>query len=736
MFIYNQQSNKNYPSIKILKNMKKILIISAFLTINFFGGDVFAQQFCGTDEHTAYLYQQNPQLKINSEKLESDFQNFIKNNKNVLTKNEQTYVIPVVVHVFHNNGSENISDAQIQSTIAGMNQYFAGTDPGVSLVRDIFKPLIANCKIEFKLAKKDPDGNCTNGIVRVYTPETNRGGENIKKLSTWDTRRYMNIWVTSQVYSGVGNAVGGFAYLPFGGFSNIRDGVIVGALQSFGPGADNTVAHEAGHWLGLFHPFQGDSCAIEGDGIDDTPPTYFKLSTSGVNTGRGNQCNNPKFNTCANDTLPDMQENIMDYFGGSCSGTIFTPQQKAKMRFCLENYRRELWREENLVFTGLNVPGNSNCAPIAAFNTKTPEICAGGNALYLDYSYNATATAWEWTFPGGNPGTFTGKSPGSIAYANPGKYDVILKVTGANGSNTTTLKDYITVKPASTDKKPGRFTYADWWYMNNFESEGWKFDYEFSSNKFVRTGVSYDNVAGMMLPADPFNQKNSFNNNFSVISPAFDFTGTSNPFIALNYSFARGTIYTPPVPTEESLTIFTSTDCGKTWIARATKTAANISTIGSSATLANTVSFVPSEKSKWGELIFQGSSFPKSANVMFKIAFKYAGGNNFYIDNIRVGDGNATSINKEIAEQISLNIAPNPFSSSTSVSYSLNQNSHVLIKVLDILGKEVAMIKNETEVNGAYQVNIDKNTYQLKQGIYFLHIEINGQLLSSKIVVQ
>ncbi|MEO5675625.1 MAG: PKD domain-containing protein [Chitinophagales bacterium] len=102
---------------------------------------------------------------------------------------------------------------------------------------------------------------------------------------------------------------------------------------------------------------------------------------------------------------------------------------------------------------GLGLPNYFPCffdipsqLPEPFFAVTNPELCEKFCVSYSDSSTN-NPTAWLWTFEGGSPATSTDQNPASVCYANPGTFDVTLVVTNANGSDSTTFSDYITVHP-------------------------------------------------------------------------------------------------------------------------------------------------------------------------------------------------------------------------------------------------------------------------------------------------
>jgi len=121
------------------------------------------------------LIQQDPEIIEITRELEEFTQEFIKHNTT-----KTTYVIPVVFHIMHNGGEENTTKYKVEKAIEILNEDFSATNPDLMTVIPEFENIIGNANIEFRLARIDPEGNCTNGMVKVQTEATNRAGNNVK----------------------------------------------------------------------------------------------------------------------------------------------------------------------------------------------------------------------------------------------------------------------------------------------------------------------------------------------------------------------------------------------------------------------------------------------------------------------------------------------------------------------------------------------------------------------------
>ena len=239
---------------------------------------------------------------------------------------EKIITIPVVVHVVYNNTVENISEAQIISQINSLNADFAKANKDFLNVPSVFAKLAANTSIQFELAKTDPMGKATTGIVRkkstrmIWTDD-----DKIKYLAnggstTWDTRSYLNIWVCNTVPGLTG-------YSSFPGADRAVDGIVI-RYDAFGTTGKvsapfhlgRTLTHEVGHWMGLKHLWGDNQCGD--DGIEDTPKQRSGNSGAPVF---------PKTTACNNTAEGEMFMNFMDFTNDASMG-MFTAGQKMAMR--------------------------------------------------------------------------------------------------------------------------------------------------------------------------------------------------------------------------------------------------------------------------------------------------------------------------------------------------------------------------------------------------------------------
>lgn len=426
-------------------------ILSIFLTVPF---QSFAQnKVCGS--YKGYIQDdmhQNPEFYQSiSEKNQSLKQEFerIQNNLDISSlrsTSDNKKIIPVVVHIIHDDGPENVSDEVVQEAIDALNRNINGqSNLFESRTPDVFAALRGVPNVEFRLARIDPNGESTNGIVRVKSPLTNEPSPRnaVKSVSYWNSYQYFNIWVIKKFLpESNGNTLLGFAQFPFSG-SMATDGVVL-IYSEFNDPSSSTLTHEAGHWLGLCHPWDCGAGTCGDDNIFDTPPAReanygVSFNNFPYHVGLQNQ-------GCIADSMNwagEMFMNYMDYTPDQFT-TMFSKGQVEVINETLEGdgtvpgFRQYMWSEVNIDETGTSdgfLPPTCTKQLNIFENNDAYQVCIGEETWFRSNSriFGNNISSVEWDF---GDGTITsGSYNGQLGhyelhtYANEGTYDVKFKIT-------------------------------------------------------------------------------------------------------------------------------------------------------------------------------------------------------------------------------------------------------------------------------------------------------------------
>lgn len=673
-----------------------------------------AQHKCGSDQYHQHLKQLDPSLV----QAEAEINALLK--EKTIESRAAIYTIPVVFHVIHTNGPENISREQILDQIRVLNNDFNLLNGNRTKLRSVFNGLAADCQIKFELAKIDPNGNCTEGINRVYSAagvQMDMTTEKVKSLINWNYKKYLNIWVVTSISGGIdGGEVLGYASFPWA-TNATRDGIVVKSDRvgtigtAVASDSARTLTHEIGHWLGLYHTFQNGCTG--GDQIDDTPPVNGTFVNASCPSGG---------NSCTNDfpDLPDMWENYMDYSNGGCQ-TLFTLKQKSRMHGVLTNGsypRAAVVSTANLIATGV-APGS--VAPVAAFTSSSTVICAGQSVKFYDLTCKSAPTAWSWTFTGSSQPNSSVQNP-TITYQTPGTYSVSLTVQNAKGSNSTTKTSYITVLKSVALNKAN--------FEQSFEKGDpttFTTDDKFTHSSPVGSRFVLENTTsylGTNCYKAPITTGGNIGNTYSVTLPSVDISGMG----ALTPKFTFMAAYCQPsVDVTDVLRVYVSTDCGATYKQIMERSGAALGYTGQ----VYTNNFKPNKATQWkvmGLPSLSSIGLGLNSNLTFRIDFISAGGNPIYIDNINLGQYMA-GINTLGEDLQIMEISPNPVEANAKIVIrNTKPNESVVVELLDLQGRTVASIF-EGELSESTNTLFMSDLSLPSQGLYIVSLRsARGQI--------
>jgi len=209
--------------------------------------------------------------------------------------------IPITVYfhvVYRLDGTGNIPESRLDAQIAAMNEHFEGLDTPA------YRDDASNTSFRFVKANETTRTQNDSWYAAGPGSTAETSMKNALRKGTADD---LNFYVNS-----------GGGYLGWATFPNEyaarpkMDGVV--CYWASLPGSNyvpynegDTGTHEVGHWLGLFHTFQG-GCNGSGDGVSDTPAE--RSATFG--------CPNTNQDTCRRNTGLDPYEHFMDYTDDPC----------------------------------------------------------------------------------------------------------------------------------------------------------------------------------------------------------------------------------------------------------------------------------------------------------------------------------------------------------------------------------------------------------------------------------
>jgi len=657
--------------------MKRPILFLALLATSLAGFSQVLRE-CGNTEHDHWLRENSAEYVEQREWIEEFTRRYKeKNLMNEGSRASTVITIPCVVHVVYENDDENISDAQVLSQIDVLNEDLRRLNADAADTPDDFDAVAADFELEFCLATLDPDGNPTDGIIRVATTESSFGlSDNVKFTSmggsdAWPADEYLNIWSCD-----LGAGLLGYAQFPGG--ADATDGVVI-TYSSFGREGfvlepydlGRTGTHEVGHWLNLFHIWGDDFDCSGSDMVDDTP------NQEGANYG----CPSYPFADACN--LSVMYMNYMDYVDDACYN-MFSEGQKERARALFEpgGARFDLGNSAKCVYYNNDAATVEILSPTGTYcySTFSPIVTISNNGLEtmtsVDINYSidgATPITYYWTGSLPTGGSEDVTLP-SISLGD-GAHVLTITVSNPNGMPD----EFAENNEASSD-----------FFINTFGLtlpliQGFEVD------PFPYSGYSVINPDGSFTwerttAASSLGGASIFMNHFENTAvgsvdelelPAYNMTGIEAAHLDFDVAYA---VYTPGGEYSDTLEVLVSDDCGETWNSVYYKAWPDLPTSGATGS-----PFVPANDQWRFESVSLTPYIGDKLIVKFRTVSSWQ--NNLYIDNINIASGSVGIADFDASAL--LEVYPNPADNWLNISYSFDYGSEINMEIIDLSGQMV-----------------------------------------------